>query len=192
MTDLPPERITAFFDRVAADWDEMRLVYYDEAVIERLAAAAELNETMTVADIGTGTGFVAAGLAGRVARVIGIDDSPGMLAEAERNLAELGATNVELHRGDIAALPLPDDSVDAAVANMVLHHATDPAAMLREMTRIVRPGGTVAICDEVTHSYAWMREEHHDVWLGFSHEQVNAFFATAGLEAPSLEVLGRQ
>jgi ArsR family transcriptional regulator len=145
-----------------------------------------------VADIGTGTGFVAAGLAGRVARVMGIDDSPGMLAEAERNLAELGATNVELHRGDIAALPLPDDSVDAAVANMVLHHATDPAAMLREMTRIVRPGGTVAICDAVTHSYAWMREEHHDVWLGFSHEQVNAFFATAGLEAPSLEVLGRQ
>jgi ubiquinone/menaquinone biosynthesis C-methylase UbiE len=71
-------------------------------------------------------------------------------------------------------------------------HATDPAAMLREMARIVRPGGTVAICDEVTHPYAWMREEHHDVWLGFSHKQVNAFFVTAGLEAPSLEVLGRQ
>jgi ArsR family transcriptional regulator len=140
----------------------MRLVYYDEAVIERLAAAAELDETMTVADVGTGTGFVAAGLAGRVARVIGIDDSPGMLAEAERNLAELGATNVELHRGDIAALPLPDNSVDAAVANMVLHHATDPAAMLGEMARIVRPSGTVAICDEVTHPYTWMREEHHD------------------------------
>ena len=192
MSELTPERITAFFDRVAADWDEMRLVYYDEAVIERLAAAAELDETMTVADIGTGTGFVAAGLAGRVARVIGIDDSPGMLAEAERNLAELGATNVELRRGDIAALPLPDDSVDAAVANMVLHHATDPAAMLREMARVVRPGGTVAICDEVTHPYAWMREEHHDVWLGFSDEQINAFFAAAGLEAPSLEVLGRQ
>ena len=68
MSELTPERITAFFDRVAADWDEMRLVYYDGAVIERLAAAAELDETMTVADIGTGTGFVAAGLAGRGAR----------------------------------------------------------------------------------------------------------------------------
>ena len=86
MSELTPERITAFFDRVAADWDQMRLVYYDEAVIERLATAAELDETMTVADVGTGTGFVAAGLAGRVARVIGVDDSPGMLAEAERNL----------------------------------------------------------------------------------------------------------
>jgi hypothetical protein len=48
MSELTPERITAFFDRIAAEWDEMRLVYYDEAVIERLAAAAELDETMTV------------------------------------------------------------------------------------------------------------------------------------------------
>jgi ubiquinone/menaquinone biosynthesis C-methylase UbiE len=192
VSELTPDRITAFFDRVAADWDEMRLVYYDEAVIERLADAADLDETMTVADIGTGTGFVAAGLAGRAARVIGIDDSPGMLAEAERNLSELGATNVDLRRGDVAALPIPDDSVDAAVANMVLHHATDPTAMLREMARIVRPGGTVAICDEVTHPYTWMHDEHHDVWLGFSEQQIAEFFADAGLEAPSLEVLGRQ
>jgi ubiquinone/menaquinone biosynthesis C-methylase UbiE len=160
VSELTPERITGFFDRVAADWDEMRVVYYDEAVIERLSAAAELDETMTIADIGTGTGFVAAGLvAGREARVIGIDDSPGMLAEAQRNPSELGATNVELRRGDITALALPDDSVDAAVANMVLHHTTDPAAMLRETARVVRPGGTVAICDEVTHPRAWMREE---------------------------------
>ena len=75
---------------------------------------------------------------------------------------------------------------------MVLHHATDPAAMLREMARVVQPGGTVAICDEVTHPCAWMREEHHHVWLGFSDEQVHAFFAAAALGPPSLEVLGRQ
>ena len=85
MTDLTPERITAFFDRVAADWDEMRLVYYDEAVIEHLAAAAELDETMTVADIGTGTGFVAAGLAGRVARVIGRTAPPARTPSRPRS-----------------------------------------------------------------------------------------------------------
>ena len=129
----------------------MRLVYYDEAVIEHLAAVADLDASMTVADVGTGTGFVAAGLAGRVARVTGIDDSPGMLQVAEKNLNKLGASNVELRRGDIGSLPLADDSVEAAVANMVLHHAVDPAAMLREMARIVRPGGTVAICDETEH-----------------------------------------
>ena len=75
--------------------------YYDEAVIEHLATAANLNASTTVADVGTGTGFIAAGLAGRVARVLGIDDSPGMLAVAEQNLHELGASNVELRRGNI-------------------------------------------------------------------------------------------
>jgi ubiquinone/menaquinone biosynthesis C-methylase UbiE len=192
MSELNPGAVTAFFDRVASDWDEMRLVYYDEAVIEHLAAAAELDASMTVADVGTGTGFIAAGLAGRVARVIGIDDSAGMLAVAEKNLNELGIANVELRRGDIAALPLADDSVDAAVANMVLHHAVDPAAMLREMGRIVRPGGTVAICDEAEHPYTWMREEHADVWLGFTEPQVHAHFTAAGLERPSIAALGRQ
>jgi ArsR family transcriptional regulator len=192
MSDLTAGQITALFDRVASDWDEMRVVYYDEAVIEHLAAAAELDASMTVADIGTGTGFVAAGLANRVARVFGIDDSAEMLSVAEKNLSELGVSNVELHRGDIAALPLADDSVDAAVANMVLHHAVDPAAMLREMARIVRPGGTVAICDEAEHRYTWMREEHADVWLGFTEPQVQAFFTAAGLERPSIAALGRQ
>jgi len=192
MSELNAGAVTAFFDRVASDWDEMRLVYYDEAVINHLGAAAELDASMTVADVGTGTGFIAAGLAGQVAQIIGIDDSPGMLAVAEKNLSELGVSNVELRRGDVAALPLADDSVDAAVANMVLHHAVDPAAMLGEMARVVRPGGTVAICDEAEHPYAWMRKEHADVWLGFTEPQVHAFFAAAGLERPCIAALGRQ
>jgi ubiquinone/menaquinone biosynthesis C-methylase UbiE len=192
MSNLTAGQVTAFFDCIASDWDEMRLVYYDEAVIEHLAAAADLDATMTVADVGTGTGFIAAGLAGRVARIIGIDDSAGMLAVAEENLAELGASNVELRRGDIGLLPLADDSVDAAVANMVLHHAIDPAAMLGDMARVVRPGGTIAICDEAQHPYTWMHEEHADLWLGFTEQQVHAFFTAAGLERPTIAALGRQ
>jgi ubiquinone/menaquinone biosynthesis C-methylase UbiE len=81
--------------------------------------------------------------------------------------------------------------VDAAFANMVLHHAEDPEAMLREMARVVRPGGKVAITDEVTHPYAWMREEHADVWLGFEREQVACYFAAAGLEDYGYEALER-
>jgi ArsR family transcriptional regulator len=184
--------VKAFFDRVASDWDTMRIAYYDERVIDRLGELADLTPEMVVADVGTGTGFVAAGIAPRVSQVIGVDISERILDVARSNLEELGIDNVELRVGDITALPIPDDSVDAAFANMVLHHAEAPAAMLAQMARIVRPGGVVAICDEVEHHWEWMREEHADIWLGFTPEQVDSFFAAAGLEPPSLEALGRQ
>lgn len=189
---MDARQVTAFFERVASDWDTMRLAYYDERVIDRLGALAGVDDTMTVADVGTGTGFVAAGLAPRVSAVIGIDASPAMLEVAAANLRQLGVENVSLHAGDVAALPLETDAVDAAFANMVLHHATDPAAMLTEMARVVRPGGVVAICDEYAHPYAWMREEHADVWLGFEEHQVAGFFAAAGLGDYSIESLGMQ
>ena len=61
------------------------------------------------------------------------------------------------------------------------------------MARVVRPGGTVAITDEVEHPYAWMREEHADVWLGFGRGRVEHFFAAAGLsEGYGYELLGMQ
>ena len=82
--------------------------------------------------------------------------------------------------------------MDAAFANMVLHHAEDPAAMLAEMKRAVRPGGTVAICDEVEHPYEWMRVEHADVWLGFTADQITRWCSSVGLEELSLEALGMQ
>jgi len=192
VSDLTAQRVKAFFDDVASDWDTMRIAYYDERVIEQMRAAAMLDDTMTVADVGTGTGFVAAGIAPHVARVLAIDTSPEMLAVARRNLDTLCVTNVDLVEGDVTSLPLHDDSVDAAFANMVLHHAEDPAAMLTEMARIVRPAGTVAICDEVEHPYEWMRAEHADVWLGFTDREIASFFAAAGLEQVSLESLGMQ
>jgi ubiquinone/menaquinone biosynthesis C-methylase UbiE len=131
---MDSSEVRAFFDDVASDWDTMRLSYYDERVIDQLAERTELDGTRTVVDVGTGTGFVAAGLASRASRVVAMDNSPGMLDVARENLERLDIDNVELVQADLAALPLPGDAVDAAVANMVLHHAQDPAAMVGEMT----------------------------------------------------------
>ncbi len=184
--------VQAFFERVATEWDTMRLAYYDERVIEKMADSSYLKEGMTVADIGTGTGFVSAGVAPRVQRVVAVDNSPAMLSVARKNFDALGLGNVELMVGEMTSLPLESASVDAAFANMVLHHAEDPEAMLREIARVVKPGGTVVITDEVEHSYAWMREEHADVWLGFDREQVEHFFRGAGLTDYGYESLGMQ
>ena len=184
--------VQAFFERVATDWDTMRLAYYEERVIEKMGKVASIGQGSEVADVGTGTGFVAAGLATRVKRVIGIDNASAMLRVARENLDALSVSNAELLVGDLAGLPLADNSVDAAFANMVLHHAIDPVAMLEEMARIVRPGGTIVITDEVEHHYEWMREEHADVWLGFTPEQVEGFFREAGLANHGYVSLGMQ
>ena len=186
------KEVQAFFERVASDWDTMRLAYYDERVIEKMTEVSGAYEDATVVDVGTGTGFVAAGLAPRVKRVIGIDNSPAMLEVARGNLDILGIANVELVQGEVTNLPLADGSMEAAFANMVLHHAENPACMLQEMVRVVKPGGTVAVTDEVEHPYGWMRQEHADVWLGFRREQVESFFGEAGLTSFGYESLGMQ
>jgi ubiquinone/menaquinone biosynthesis C-methylase UbiE len=186
------KEVQAFFERVASDWDTMRLAYYDERVIEKMTEVLGADEDATVVDVGTGTGFVAAGLAPRVKRVIGIDNSPAMLEIARGNLDTLGIANVELVQGEVTYLPLADGSMEAALANMVLHHAENPASMLQEMVRVVKPGGTVAVTDEVAHPYRWMRQEHADVWLGFRREQVESFFGQAGLMGFGYESLGMQ
>jgi ArsR family transcriptional regulator len=184
--------VRAFFERVSGDWDSMRSSFYNEKVIDALAERAEVTTTSRVVDVGTGTGFVAAGLAPHAAAVLGVDNSPAMLAVAEQNLRALNVGNVRLAEGELDALPVDDDSVDAAVANMVLHHAPDPAAMLAEMARVVRPGGIVAITDEVEHDYEWMRTEQADLWLGFSPSQVEGFFGAARLTAYGYDSLGMQ
>lgn len=184
--------VRAFFEEVASDWDTMRLAYYDERVIETLSDRIGLDGSQTVLDVGTGTGFVAAGLAPHACQVLAFDHSPAMLGVARQNLVQLGIDNVELAEADLAKLPLADGSVDAAVANMVLHHVVDPAAMLTEMVRVTRQGGWVAITDEVKHRYEWMRDEHADVWLGFSEDQVQGFFGSARLVKYGYAPLGSQ
>ena len=184
--------VKEFFESVSTDWDEMRSSFYNEGVIDALAQRTQADTSKTIVDVGTGTGFVAAGLAPHAAQVIGVDNSPAMLAVARANLRALGVANVELREGDLTDLPLDDDAVDAGVANMVLHHAPEPGAMLAEMARATRPGGWVAITDEVEHSYEWMRTEQADIWLGFPEEQIAQFFADVRLVEYGYASLGMQ
>jgi ubiquinone/menaquinone biosynthesis C-methylase UbiE len=184
--------VKAFFEQVSGRWDDMRSSFYNADVIDALAGHGRVTAKSRVVDVGTGTGFVAAGLAGQAATVIGIDNSPAMLAVAADNLAALGVDNVQLTEAELDNLRLPDDSVNVAVANMVLHHAPDPARMLAEMGRVVRPGGTIAITDEVEHPYEWMRTEQADIWLGFTPEQVEGYFQQHRLAGYGYSSLGMQ
>jgi ubiquinone/menaquinone biosynthesis C-methylase UbiE len=177
MTTLNPS--APYFGKVAGRWDDLRSGYFTEAVREVAIRKAYLHPDMTVADVGAGTGFVAAGLAPLVRHVHILDGSPEMIAVAKKNLTHFG--NVEFHVADGQALPLPDASLDAVFANMYLHHCPDPLAAIREMARLLRPGGRMVITEMDSHTYEWFKTEMADLWLGFERSQIREWFEIAGL-----------
>lgn len=177
MTTTNPS--AAYFKQVAGEWDTMRSGYFTEAVREAAISKAYLHPGMEVADVGAGTGFVAAGLAPLVKKVHVLDGSEAMLKVARQNLAQF--SNMEFKVADGLALPLPDNSLDAVFANMYLHHCPDPLGAIREMARILRPGGRLVLTDMDAHKHEWLRTEMSDVWLGFERESLRDWFEEAGL-----------
>jgi len=168
-----------YFDKVAGQWDDMRRAFFGDGVRRASIEAARVGPGMIVADVGTGTGFLAELALDAGATVIGIDISDGMLAQVT---ARFAGRPFEPRQGDAAALPLETGEVDAVLGNMVLHHAEDPPAAIREMARALKPGGTLVITDADSHTHEWLRTEQHDRWLGFARADVSRWLQEAGLD----------
>ncbi|RII12401.1 Demethylrebeccamycin-D-glucose O-methyltransferase [Streptomyces sp. YIM 130001] len=129
---------------------------------------AELRPDATVLDVGCGPGTITADLAALVpdGHVTGVEYAPDVLDQARATAAERGVGNVTFGAADVHQLPYADESFDVVHAHQVLQHVGDPVQALREMRRVARPGGLVAVRDSDYAAMAWYPNPPGlDAWL---------------------------
>ncbi|MDJ0788383.1 MAG: metalloregulator ArsR/SmtB family transcription factor [Myxococcota bacterium] len=180
-------RSRSFFDSVGPEWEGLRKVFGDD-VLRARALARLAPPGLRVVDVGTGTGTLARDLARAGLEVVAVDHSRRMLDATAARLEAEGIEGVDLRRGDAADLPLRDGEVHAAFAHMVLQYLASPADAIREMARVIAPGGAVVIVDFVRHDREWMQSELGVLWLGFDPDEIEAQLRDAGLGKPRIEI----
>jgi ArsR family transcriptional regulator len=174
------DKAQVFFLNSANAWDAMRTEMIG-ARTDLLALLDLLDPTWVVGDLGCGVGHISEALAPCVARVIAVDESGPMLDAAKLRLDD--HENVDLRAGTIESLPIEDNTLDAAVLFLVAHFVTDPAKAMREIRRVIKPGGRLLIVDLTSHDRVEYVVQLGHVWQGFDAEQMKHWLTEAGFQS---------
>jgi ArsR family transcriptional regulator len=168
-----------FFSTAAGQWDRLRGDLFGTRA-DLVGLLGLLDETWSVGDLGCGTGQVSELLAPFVAQVVAVDESPAMLSAARKRLR--GQDNVSVREGDLGDLPIDDESLDAALLFLVLHYTADPAEVLTEACRVLKPEGRVLVVDMMPHERSEFRNIMGHVWQGFGADELTRWAEQAGLK----------
>src|SRR3990167_2326232 len=173
-----------YFARHAGEWDELRRLHSSDLLVEEALVEALGDAPLgQLLDVGTGTGRMAELFAPRAGKIVALDKSLEMLRIARAKLQRLPTADVELVQGDFLDLPFSADQFDTILLHQVLHFALDPAQVLAEAGRVIRPGGRIAIVDFAAHDREELRARHEHVRLGFSDSQIKGLLGDAGFVA---------
>jgi ArsR family transcriptional regulator len=177
------EKAQEYFSRNAASWDDLRKLHVSESEVERaLKALVGERPIDAFLDLGTGTGRLLQLFEGTYRHGTGVDASREMLAVARANLERSGIAKATIRQGDIFNLPLDGGQFDLVTIHQVLHYLENPELAIDEAARMLRPSGRLVIVDFAPHGLDNLRGEHHHARLGFSHAQMEAWLAKAGLD----------
>ncbi len=159
-------------------------------------ALAELHEGEVVLDLGSGGGIdvlLSARRVGPTGKAYGLDMTDDMLDLARRNQRDAGVENVEFLKGEIEAIPLPDASVDVIISNCVINLSSDKARVLREASRVLKPGGRLAVSDIVVRGEVpEVVRRSVELWIGcvagaLEEGEYERLLADAGFEHVGIE-----
>jgi len=171
-----------YFQENAARWKEIRAMHVAEADLENeFMQAVGGTHYESFLDIGTGTGRILELLASQVERGIGIDTSTEMLSLARTTLEQAGIKHVHVRKGDMYNLPIDDATIDLATLHLVLHYSMDPAQVLAEACRTLKPDGRLIIVDFAPHEEDALRTEHQHQRLGFTDKEIKSILNGLGL-----------
>jgi len=179
-----------YFAEHAEEWDAIRSLHVPEAEVE--SAMARLFGTRPLGrllDVGTGTGRMAELFGSGATSVLAVDRSPDMLRLARAKLPAEESEKFRLMVGDFNDLPLDDGMVDTAILHQVLHYAPAPDRVVAEVARVLAPDGVLMIVDFAPHDLEELRTRAAHARLGFSDDQIMAWFAQNGVELTAVEAL---
>lgn len=179
-----------YFQENAAHWSKVRALHVPESDVEKRLLDMVGSERIEIfLDIGTCTGRILELFAGQVNRGIGLDLSSEMLAIARAQLESEDYRHIHIRKGDMYNMPLDTESVDLATLHLVLHFSLEPAAVLAEAARTLKPGGRLIIVDFAAHQEEHLRTEHRHQRLGFKDTEIKQAMDKAGLQLNSTESL---
>ena len=183
--DARTQKAQDYFQKVAKSWDRVRAMHVPQKQLEEALVEVVGGEPIDdLLDIGTGTGRMLEILAAQTKRGVGVDLSSGMLAVARTNIERAGLTHVHARKGDMYNLPQDEASVDLAILHLVLHYSDNPAEVIYEAGRVLRPGGRLIVVDFAVHAEEYLRKDYQHHRLGFTDSEIRQYFELAGISMP--------
>ncbi len=164
------------FEREGADQETLQQGLVDAAYYRRKIVALLPERPGVTVDLGCGSGELARLLAEHTSQLVCVDQSPNML-----DLAREQCPLADFRIGSVEHLPLSEAEADTVVSSMVLHHLPDPDGSVREIARVLKPGGRLILADLHSHNLEIMRTRLADFWLGFEPALLRSMVENAGL-----------